>query len=205
MNKLVIPTILAFSVLIAGISAFMPVDKATTVDDAIIAALNGTIANSYDEVLLDLEDKIKLSSASDGTSFTSGEDDGTSTVTIQALDDGQPTTFNLKECYLQGESTTNNTSDEVEVVAIFIDGIQLYQGSDRQFSRFGPIDTSNTINTATVEIISGLGFHTGLGADDTITITVIVDFDDRVKDITCIAFVQNSADLVVTVTEPPFD
>jgi len=39
MNKLAIPALLAATVMIAGIFAFMPVDKATTVDAKIIAAI----------------------------------------------------------------------------------------------------------------------------------------------------------------------
>ena len=42
MNKLLIPAILTATVLIAGIFAFVPVDKANTVHDLIIAAISGT-------------------------------------------------------------------------------------------------------------------------------------------------------------------
>lgn len=42
MRKIIIPTILAATVLIAGIFAFMPVQKASTVHTAIIAALSST-------------------------------------------------------------------------------------------------------------------------------------------------------------------
>jgi len=200
MNKLVIPTILAFSVLIAGIFAFMPVDKATTVDEEIIAALNGTIVNSQDAILLALEDKIKLSSNSAGPTNPSPADTSFVDVTIRALDEGQPTTFNLKECYLRGDPGGFNK--DVKVIAIFIDGVQLYQGADKEFTPFGPIvDTTNFFNIKQVELLSGLGFHTGLGADDTIIMTIQLDDADLVDEIKCIAFVQQSADLEVTIND----
>jgi len=202
MNKLVIPTILAFSVLIAGVFAFMPVDKATTVDEEIIAALNGTIVNSGDAILLALEDKIKLSSDSAGPTNPSPSDISSTDVTIRALDDGQTTTFNLKECYLRGN--TGGSNKDVKVTAIFIDGVQLYQGPDRLFVPFGPIvDTTAFFSINQVELLSGLGFHTGLGADDTIIMRVLLDDQDSVEEIKCIAFVQNSADLDVTIILNP--
>jgi len=50
MNKLVIPTILIGTILIAGIFAFIPVQNAVTVHQEIIAALNGGFA----DILFDL-------------------------------------------------------------------------------------------------------------------------------------------------------
>jgi len=63
MNKLVIPTILTATVLIAGIFSFMPIDKATTVHDSIIGsglALiiksdNGTGITDADRIVLDCD------------------------------------------------------------------------------------------------------------------------------------------------------
>jgi len=205
MNKLVIPTILAFTVLIAGAFAFVPVDKAATVEDEIIAALNGTIINMYDDVLLDLEEKIKLSSASAGPTNTSGSDNLTVDITIRALDNtGLKTTFNLKECYLKGEGN-DGISDEVRVTAIRIDGEPLFTSENKNFSAFGPIDSS-LFGMAMVELLSGLeNLHTGLGADDTITMTVTLDTGERVNEIKCVAFVQNSADLDVNIELTPQD
>jgi len=201
MNKLVIPTILAFSVLIGGIFAFMPVEKATTVHLEIIAAIQGFMTNSQDAILLDLEEKIKLSSASDGPTITSGNNNLVAVITIRALDGGQPTTFNLKECYLTG-TTDNLFDDEIEVKAITVDSRQVFTGVNRGFSAYGPVTASTGLfNLASVEIISGLGFHTGLGADDTITMDVEVDEGDRINEIKCIAFVQQSADLLVTIDD----
>jgi len=202
MNKLVIPTILAFSVLIAGAFAFVPVDKATTVDEEIIAALNGTIVNSEDAILLALEDKIKLSSNSTGPTNPAPSDNARVDVTIRALDDGQTTTFNLKECYLRGDPGGFNK--DVKVIEIFIDGIELYQAANRAFTPFGPIvDITNFFTLNQVELLSGLGFHTGLGADDTIILRIGLDDQDSVDEIKCIAFVQNSADLDVTIDLNP--
>jgi len=65
MNKLAIPAVLAATVLIAGIFAFMPVEKATTVHDQIIAALSGQLAGANLERIqqhIDMED--------DGSSVT---------------------------------------------------------------------------------------------------------------------------------------
>jgi len=50
MNKIVIPSILVGTILIAGIFAFMPVQKAVTVHDEILDAING----NFDGVFTDL-------------------------------------------------------------------------------------------------------------------------------------------------------
>ena len=201
MNKIIIPTILAFSVLVVGIFAFIPVQNATTVHPEIIAAIENSFANIGDPILLDLENKTKLSS----DIFTSGaiSTGGNATVTIRALDGGEKTTFNLKECYLTG-TVDNDGSDDVQVTRIIVDGKELRTGPNFVFTSFGPwTDAAAASGQAQVEVISGLGFDTGLGADDTITLTVRVDFDDRIDRIFCIAFVQNRADLQVTMVGPP--
>jgi len=195
MNKLVIPTILAFSVLIAGVFALMPINNAYTVHNDIIAAITG----SQDVILLDLEDKIKLSSDSDGPTAPSTGDQALSTINIRALDGGQPTTFNLKECYLTGTSN-NSGNDNIFVSTVNLDSKPIFTGENKAFTNFGP--RASGAGTTTVELLSGLGFTTGLGADDTILIVIQADAGEIINDITCIAFVQNSADFVVTVTNP---
>lgn len=147
----------------------------------------------------DLETKLKLSSDKGGPSKTAQGDDRTSLIQIRALDDGQPTTFNLKECYLEGTAGGSpNQDDRVLVKEIFIDGVELYQGPNGSFASFGPIDGFDLIAlTAMVEVISGLGFTTGLGADDAIVMRVILNEGERIDEIFCIGFVQNSADLQV--------
>ena len=202
MNKIIIPTILTAIVLISGIFAFIPVQQATTVHDEIIAAIQGSISGSQDAILEDLEDKIKLSSASFGPTAASVQNNDTSAIIITALDGTQETTFNLKECYLEA-TTNNNNDDDVQVIAILVDDEAIYTGVNQGFTSFGPFSgpTVGSV-TATVEILSGLGFHTGLGAEEEIQILVEVDDGDLIKDVTCIAFVQNSADLKVTVTDP---
>ena len=50
MNKLVIPSILTATVLIAGIFAFMPADKASTVDNTIIEAIQNSVS-AQDRIL----------------------------------------------------------------------------------------------------------------------------------------------------------
>jgi len=202
LNKLIIPSVLTATILIAGIFALIPVQNATTVHEEILAAVQGFISNSENAIMIDLGNKTKLSSASDTSGVVSDGDDAI--IQIRALDDGQPTTFNLKECYLTG-TTNNSGSDDVQVTAITVDGEDL--GTDKNsdtITSFGPWNDSTVVSgTATVEIISGLGFHTGLGADDTITLTVRVDFEDVLDEIFCIAFVQNRADLQVLVTQDP--
>jgi len=199
LNKLVIPTILAFSVLIAGVFAFIPTQNVTTVHPSIIEAIQSASEDFPNAIILDLEDKIKLSS----DIFTSGaiSNGGDAIVTIRALDGGQPTTFNLKECYLTGTSNDDD-EDDIEVTRITVDGEDLFTDPEKKFTSFGPWTDDNG-GTAMVEVISGLGFHTGLGADDTITMTIRVDFDDRIDRVFCIAFVQQSADLQVTMSGPP--
>jgi len=184
LNKLAIPAILVATVMVAGMFAFIPVEQASTV---------------HATILLDLEEKIKLSEDSDGPTIAVGFS-GTSTITIRALDDNlQPTVFNLKECYLEG--TTNGAGgDNILVSLITVDGDTLSTATNGVFIGFGPRTAG--AGTSMVEVISGLGFTTGLGATDTITMSVIISANDLVDDISCIAFVQNNADLVVSITEP---
>jgi len=203
LNKLLIPSVLTATILIAGIFALIPVQNATSVDEEILAAVQGFISNSENAVLIDLGNKTKLSSDSDTSGIVS--DGGDAIIQIRALDGGQPTTFNLKECYLTG-TTDNGGSDDVEVRQIEVDGERIFTDENGVFTPFGPWDDfTGSSGTATVEIISGLGFHTGLGADDTITLTVRVDSVDVLDEIFCIAFVQNRADLQVIVTQDPPD
>jgi len=61
MNKILIPTILVATVMIAGAFAFMPVDKATTVHNSIIAAISGSgsgpsAAPSFDTITIQFRD-----------------------------------------------------------------------------------------------------------------------------------------------------
>ena len=203
MNKIIIPTILAFSVLIGGVFAFIPTQNATTVHPFILEAIESSSEDFSNAIILDLEDKIKLSSDSDTSTAVGSNNDAT--VTIRALDGGQPTTFNLKECYLTG-TTNDSGSDDVEVTAITVDGTSLFTGPSESFNNFGPWSDSTTVaGQAQVELISGLGFHTGLGADNFITMTVRVDSGDKIDEIFCIAFVQQSANLFVTIEDLNLD
>jgi len=204
MNKLVIPTILAFSVLIAGAFAFVPVDKATTVHPKIIAAVEDLVAGVQDDILLDLENKTKLSSDIDTSNKVSFG--GVAKVFIKALDGSQQeTTFNLKECYLTGTSD-NSGSDDVQVTALRIDGKDIFTGTNQAFSSFGPWnDFTGISGRAQVEVITGLGFHSGLGAADEITMDIQVDTGDEINFVKCIAFVQNSADLDVVINDQALD
>lgn len=147
----------------------------------------------------DLETKLKLSSDKAGPSLTPTPNNSVSEIQIRALDNGQPTTFNLKECYLEGTAGGNpNGQDNIEVTRITIDGTRLYQGPNKSFTPFGPISGFDLLGiTAMVEVISGLGFTTGLGADDAIVMRVILNEGERIDEIFCIGFVQNSADLQV--------
>jgi len=212
MNKLLIPAILVATVMVAGIFAFIPVEQATTIHTIVVADLQGAGGQDHDAViantdaaetaiLLDLEEKIKLSEDFDGPTALANGDGGTSTITIEALDDGANTTFNLKECYLEGTSD-NSGGDDILVEAITIDGTTLHTDADQTFADFGAsTDAGAVFGTTMVELLSGLGFD-GLGAGDTITMTVRVDDQELINQIQCIAFVQNSADLVVTITDP---
>jgi len=204
MNKLVIPTILAFSVLIAGVFAFIPTQNATTVHDEIIAAIESSSEDFSNAIILDLEDKIKLSSASDTSNIISGGADAFLTIRADG-EQGQPTTFNLKECYLIA-TTDNSGQDDVRVTAISIDGEDLFTDPEKIFMPFGPwSDSTQVSGQAQVELISGLGFHTGLGAENFITMTIRVDFGDEIDEIFCIAFVQQSANLFVTIEDLNLD
>jgi len=202
MNKFLIPAILTAVVLIAGIFAFMPVDKASTVHTQIIAA----ITDSQDAVLLDLEKKLKLSADSDGPTNPAPINGEGKLIFIRSIDNntGERTTFNLKECYLEG-TIDNSGKDDIQVQVIFLDQSQLFNDIDGGFTSFGPFsDAAPGTGDVTfmVELLVGLGFPNGLGAMDEIRMDVQIDEGDFIKRIFCIAFVQNSADLVVTISVP---
>jgi len=76
MNKLAIPAVLAATVLIAGMFAFMPVEKASTVHSSIIAALQG--ANLV-RMQIHIDD-LKSISTPQGTS-SAGDNNGSITWT----------------------------------------------------------------------------------------------------------------------------
>ena len=61
MNKLLIPSILAATILVAGVFAFIPVEKAITVDQFIIAALTGDAGISNQDIIEELKDKLTAS------------------------------------------------------------------------------------------------------------------------------------------------
>ena len=89
MNKLLIPSILAVTVLIAGIFAFIPVDKATTVHDQIIAAILGT--GTID--LTDISDSMTINDVfGDIDTATSANDDAIILDVLVTRHDGSAVT-----------------------------------------------------------------------------------------------------------------
>ena len=50
MHKVVIPSILIATILVAGVFAFLPVQKAVTVHDEIIALINGNFADVFTDL-----------------------------------------------------------------------------------------------------------------------------------------------------------
>lgn len=187
MNRVVIPSVLAAIVLVAGLIVANPVYMAGTTHHL----------GAGPQVMM------KLSSDPAGPTTASGGDGQFSTVVIRALTGaGNPGVFNLKECYLRG-TTNGGVGDDIQVTAILIDGNALFTGTNAAFTPFGPTtDASGGVVTNMVEILSGLGFHTGLGATDTITMTVTLDAGELINEIFCIAFVPVGTDLAVTATNP---
>jgi len=108
MNKIVIPTILVATVLIAGIFAFAPVDKASSVHEEIIAAI---LAGQGDTVVLlsgaHLERiQTPIDNDSDG--------DGTTWTQIITYDRTSGTgAFQIEKLYICGLDETDNTSIDV--------------------------------------------------------------------------------------------
>jgi len=104
MNKLVIPTILSFTVLIAGIFAFMPIEKASTVHDQIIAALGGPIAT------LSLQKTLDGEGAGAGTDVTWTITAVTDVVVHQIYVDNTPT-----NCTITGPHDDHGTPNDNRV------------------------------------------------------------------------------------------
>jgi len=85
MNKLLIPSILIVTVLIAGIFAFIPVDKATTVHGTIIAAITGDTD--------DIDDSMTINEVfADIDTATSANDDAIILDVLVTKHDGTPVT-----------------------------------------------------------------------------------------------------------------
>jgi len=138
--KHVIPVVLAVTILVAGMFAFMPVQKSTTVHNPIIDAINAgntalalelleDLGGGHDDlgvghfnITAELQDKIKLLNATDNEliEFSPRNVIG-ATITVNATNaENELVVFNLKEVYLCGD--VDNGRDIV-VKAIWIENV----------------------------------------------------------------------------------
>jgi len=138
--KVVLPTILVATVIIAGVFAFMPVEKASTVHQTIIDAINAgntalaiqlledlggghdDLGIGHSDITAELQDKLKLMNATDTETFVIGQSNPSGpglvdgyNILVEALDGEKNVNFNLKEVYLCG---SGNTILEVQFVHI---------------------------------------------------------------------------------------
>jgi len=216
MNKLLIPSILVATILVAGVFAFIPIQKATTFDEFIIAAINGDAGISNQDIAEELKDKLKLMVEEEEQTINLSVGTPGFTIEVEATNaDNENVTFNLKEVYLCGYSGNGN-----EVV--FPISIQLVHIEDVDFfpngSPFGAdITITNSAGTnmniyiidgyTCVDVVSALANSgragaVGLGSDSNLVIEFSGDSPDHVDFVKCIAFTPNEATTLKCDMEP---
>jgi len=206
MNKLLIPSILIATILVAGAFTFVQIDKASAVHFEIIDAVIGVPGVTNQEIIEDLEDKLKLMNATNSTTAVIDFEtvDGYNIV-VEALDgNGTNVNFNLKEVYLCGTAPVNTTIlvDKVYIENIVFDGeTNEALGADVIIASKtgGPIGFPLVIsNSACVDVLaslaaSGRAGANGLGSDKELAIVITGSPDDVVEFVKCIAFTPNEA------------
>jgi len=210
MNKLLIPSILVATILVAGAFAFIPIQKATTFDEFIIAAINGDAGISNQDIAEELKDKLKIMNATDDDVFQMGLFDDGFNILVEALNaEKENVPFNLKEVYLCGYS-----GEVVEPLPITIDFVYI---EDVVLNEFGfvvdfdiritdesgdPLDIDIIDGYTCVDIVSALANSgragaVGLGSDTNLVIRLSGDDGDKVNFLKCIAFTPNEAETLV--------
>ena len=218
MNKLLIPSILVATILVAGVFAFIPVQKATTVHEFIIAALTGDAGISNQDIIEELKDKLKLMVKTDDDVFQFGSIVGPGTVTgftitVEALNaDQENVPFNLKEVYLCGEATFNDTIfiEFVHIENVVLSGITgsvidqdiKITDTDGGTLAIDIIDDDTCVDIVSALADSGRAGAVGLGSDSNLVIELGANSPDIVDFLKCIAFTPNEAETLVCDIEP---
>jgi len=220
MNKLLIPGALVATILVAGAFTFVQIDKASTLHFEIIVAIIGFPGFTNQDIVDDLEDKLKLMNATDTETAVIDNDivDGYNIV-VEALNNGTNVNFNLKEVYLCGGAPANDT---IFVDRIYIENVTFSELNNRAVDAdviIKDLDGLNlrvqliTTGTGCVEVLSALANAgppdgigragaMGLGSDDDLAIVISGSSGDFVDFVKCIAFTPNKADTLICDIQP---
>jgi len=223
MNKLLIPSILVATILVAGVFAFIPVQKATTVHEFVIAALTGDAFITNQDISEELKDKLKLMVATDDDFFQINDeilDPGDIigfTIEVEAFAGFEHVPFNLKEVYVCGSAVGDATItiEFIHIEDVLLDGLtgavfaQDIKITDVDGSSLGPDGIDIIDGTTCVDIISALAKDgragaVGLGSDTNLVIELDGDDPDFVDFVKCIAFTPNEAEILFCNLEPIF-
>jgi len=231
MNKLLIPSILAATILVAGVFVFMPVEKASTVDQQIIDAINAgntalalelledlggghdDLGIGHSDITGELKDKLKLMVETDDEYITIVEPVVGFTIEVEARNaELENVPFNLKEVYLCGYSG-NSASDAITIEFVHIENVDFLFGApfgaDIKITDVdgGTLDIDIIDGYTCVDIISALANSgragsVGLGSDSNLVIELSGDIGDYVTFLKCIAFTPNEAITLKCDIEP---
>jgi len=231
MNKFLIPCVLAATILIAGVFAFIPVQKATTFDQFIIAALTGDAGITNQNIAEELKDKLKLMvqeeeeflEIGDEISFSPFVVDGF-TIEVEARNALEENVlFNLKEVYLCGYSGNGGNGPPpvpITIQFVYIENVIFdptfgfvvpgtadIKITDLDGTSLG-IDGIDVIDGYTcVDLVSALADNgragaVGLGSDSNLVIELSGDLGDHVDFVKCITFTPNEATTLKCDLEP---
>ena len=162
-NKLVIPVILAVIISIAGIFAFMPIDKAITVHSTLHSAADattqvGTIQGTQLEILEDV---------STGSGDAAGDIDQSGDITCTLSNPAKASIYLDASTLDDGDGVESMVIDEIKV-----DGEQI--GSNNAFYAAHVLDLINLSNGTTFDADID-------GAADIIMIVNGMTFDDTIE------------------------
>jgi len=217
MNKLLIPSILVATILVAGAFAFIPIQKATTFDEFIIAAINGDAGISNQDIAEELKDKLKIMVAEEEQTINLSEGTPGFTIEVEATNAANENVmFNLKEVYLCGYSgVVNLTVFPIRIEFVHIEDVDFDPGGSPFGADITITDPDGTnmaltiINGYTcVDVVSALANSgragaVGLGSDNNLVIEFSGDSPGTHVDfVKCIAFTPNEATTLKCDMEP---
>ena len=195
MNKLVIPTILLATVMVAGMFAFMPVEQASTIH----AGATGVQAS-----------QAQIQQAEDLTVRTATGDDQVSTVTI-GTDNNTP--FLIKSiivCATSDDGTGDDADREASINTITIDD-DVIEGRDGLPLDLGSIinDGANSVS-ACLNVLDALndinnrliGKFVGSDGGNVVITIELGDAGDVLNSVKVVALVDGSSTLTVTSGDP---
>ena len=190
----------------------MPVPQATTVHDFVIKSIIGDPGVTNQEILVELQDKLKMMVATDTETLKIDDPFGTWFVDryfilVEALDEnGNNVIFNLKEVYLCGDG-----DGPLELDLVHIQNINLDETDKNLLSPPEITITDKTGGVMSLVLLTGNGCvdliselaksgragEVGLGSDERLAIQLVGDNGDHVDSVKCIAFTPNAAETLV--------